>query len=171
MDSIESHGCESIQIAIGPDKLSAESVPARIFAERERTTMLGASYEQWLAAGEACEDTFLLPHASTLDQGRISHTFGLSIKLDDRGQPIGALTDDRTLFGRAHPFSGFLRTSLRQCRRVRAPLCFDIQLKLHHKTSRHARLLLPSVDDNDCITRIDIVQRTENSVRNSGVTH
>ena len=137
-------------MSISPDQLFAESLPAHIFAEQEEATLLGESYEHWLNAGEPDEVSFLLPYA-----------FSFAPHARTQGSPINAANaDDGTLIGEQLPFGGFHRASLAHCQRARSPLYFYIDLTLQQSKAQYARLLLPSVNDDDRIARIDIIQRT-----------
>ena len=161
MRTIGSYGCETIQMSVGPDQLFVESVPAHVFTEQEEATLLGESYEHWLNAGECAELGFLLPYASSFAPHARTQDSVLSIEFNTAGSPINAATaDDDSLIGEQHPFGGFHRASLAHCQRARSPLYFNIDLTLRQSKAQCARLLLPSVNDDDRIARIDIIQRT-----------
>jgi len=154
---------ETTRLTVGPDQLFAESMFSDAFNVEERGTVLGRIYDHWLAAGEPTENSFLLPSVAHFKPRRItSRAEGrmvLAVELDGDGLPVAGEVGDEVIFGMRHPFGGFTLASLRDCSQRREPLYFRISLQLDSVDFDFARLLLPSVDDCDRISRIDVAHR------------
>ena len=161
--SVTIRSFETIRLSRGADQLHAESMAPHVFSVEESQTFLGRVYDHWLASGEPTDTSFLLPSDIQFRPRRIASRdekrMILPVALDEDGLPSSSLLNEETVIGLRHPFGSFTLACLNDCRLRRQPVYLHMSIQRADIELDFTRLFLPSVDDRDRISRIDVVHR------------